>query len=258
MVDKDENVGNSNRKKILCLFDVDGPLTKSRGRITPEMSTFMESLKDRVDVGLVGGSDLPKIAEQVSRDGSEECLVKQFLFVFAQNGLVAYIDGVLRNQESIVKFVGEEKLQTLINFCLRYLSEVKLPCKRGNFIEFRSGMINVCPVGRSCSQAEREAFAEYDKQHKIREALVEALRKQFGEYGLNFAIGGQISIDIFPQGWDKTYCLQFVSGYQEIHFFGDKTGPGGNDHEIFEHERTIGHTVTSPEHTKQLLTQLFF
>jgi hypothetical protein len=36
--------------------------------------------------------------------------------------------------------------------------------------------------------------------------------------------------------WDKTYCLKFVEEkkYEEIHFFGDKTSPGGNDHEIFE------------------------
>lgn len=36
--------------------------------------------------------------------------------------------------------------------------------------------------------------------------------------------------------WDKTYCLRFVEGkgYDEIHFFGDKTTPGGNDYEIFE------------------------
>ena len=27
-----------------------------------------------------------------------------------------------------------------------------------------------------------------------------------------------------PQGWDKTYCLQFVKAdFDEIHFFGDKT-----------------------------------
>lgn len=26
------------------------------------------------------------------------------------------------------------------------------------------------------------------------------------------------------QGWDKTYCLQFLeSDFDEIHFFGDKT-----------------------------------
>ena len=29
---------------------------------------------------------------------------------------------------------------------------------------------------------------------------------------------------VAAQGWDKTYCLQFVrEDYDEIHFFGDKT-----------------------------------
>ena len=34
---------------------------------------------------------------------------------------------------------------------------------RGTFIEFRNGLINVCPIGRSCSQEERIQFNEYDK-----------------------------------------------------------------------------------------------
>lgn len=54
--------------------------------------------------------------------------------------------------------------------------------------------------------------------------MVETLRKEFGDLGLIYSIGGQISFDVFPIGWDKTYCLQFVEGeFDEIHFFGDKT-----------------------------------
>lgn len=39
--------------------------------------------------------------------------------------------------------------------------------------------------------------------------------------------GGQISIDVFPDGWDKRYCLRHVEndGYKTIYFFGDKTMP---------------------------------
>jgi len=41
--------------------------------------------------------------------------------------------------------------------------------------------------------------------------------------------GGQISFDVFPEGWDKRYCLQhlFTEGnsFTEVHFFGDKTFP---------------------------------
>ena len=51
------------------------------------------------------------------------------------------------------------------------------------------------------------------------------LKEKFPDYGLTFSIGGEISFDIFPNGWDKTYCLRHVAdeGFSEIHFFGDKT-----------------------------------
>ena len=85
--------------------------------------------------------------------------------------------------------MGEERLQTFINFALGYMSNIKLPVKRGTFIEFRTGLINVCPVGRSCSQAEREQFNEYDKEHKIRDTFVIALKEKFPDLGLEYCIG---------------------------------------------------------------------
>lgn len=123
-------------------------------------------------------------------------------------------------------------------------------------------MLNISPIGRQCSREERNDFEEFDKVHKIREKMVGELVKHFGAgtpYNLQFSIGGQISFDVFPIGWDKTYCLQFVEneGFEEIHFFGDKTYVGGNDYEIFKDARVIGHTVTSWEHTRDLCRQLF-
>ena len=59
----------------------------------------------------------------------------------------------------------------------------------------------------------------------MRAAFVKVLQERFADYGLTFSIGGQISFDIFPNGWDKTYALGHVEkeGFEEIHFFGDKT-----------------------------------
>lgn len=34
---------------------------------------------------------------------------------------------------------------------------------RGTFIEFRNGMLNVSPIGRSCSHEERKEFFELDQ-----------------------------------------------------------------------------------------------
>jgi phosphomannomutase len=59
----------------------------------------------------------------------------------------------------------------------------------------------------------------------VRPAFVKVLQEKFADYGLTFAIGGQISFDVFPNGWNKTYALRHVEneGFEEIHFFGDKT-----------------------------------
>ncbi|XP_041473321.1 phosphomannomutase-like isoform X1 [Lytechinus variegatus] len=238
----------------IILFDVDGTLTAARKVIEPDMVSFLGNLMRKYPVGLVGGSDLAKIEEQM---GGRDRL-NMFDFVFAENGLVALANGEIIATESIQKFMGEDKIQELINFSLGYLSGVKLPRKRGTFIEFRNGMLNICPIGRSCSYEERGEFSEFDKQHGVRTTMVEALRKEFTKDGLVFSIGGQISIDAFPTGWDKTYCLRFVEkDFKEIYFFGDKTYKGGNDHEIFEDSRTKGFTVVSPEDTKKQVCQLF-
>jgi len=164
---------------------------------------------------------------------------------------VAYKNGEQFHNQSILEFLGEDRLQVLLGFCLRYIADLTLPKKRGTFVEFRQGMLNVSPIGRNCSQEERDEFEKFDKEHNIRETMIEVLQENFKDFGLTFAVGGQISFDIYPQGWDKRYCLQFVEqdGFNDIHFFGDKTYPGGNDFEIFEDSRTKGHTVTNPDDT---------
>lgn len=144
---------------------------------------------------------------------------------------------------------------------MKYISELILPFKRGTFLEFRNGMMNVCPIGRQCTTEERFTFNQYDNKHQIRVKMIETLRKEFNDIDLTYSIGGQISFDVFPRGWDKTFALRHVTkpgkNYKEIHFFGDKTDAGGNDHEIYNDPRTIGHKVASPDDTKRILSEIF-
>lgn len=240
-------------KKIICLFDVDGTLTEPRQVIKPHIEKFLsETVNKEFDIAVVGGSDLSKVQEQLGGDS----IFKKYKYVFAENGLTAYAEGKKLPTETIQSMMGEEVLQNLINFCLKYISELQLPFKRGTFIEFRTGMLNVSPVGRNCNQKERLQFYEYDLENQVRQKFIQALKKEFSEVPLTYSIGGQISFDVFPIGWDKTYCLRHVQGYDEIHFFGDKTMEGGNDHEIFESDLTIGHRVTCPEDTVNQLKVL--
>lgn len=243
------------RSKVLYLFDVDGTLTAPMKVISQEMKSFLfDELKPRATIGLVGGSDFGKISKQMGG----ESIANFFDHVFSENGLIYYRNAELISSQSMVRHLGEGPMQKFINFCLKYMSDITLPVKRGNFIEFRTGMLNISPIGRSCSQQERDQFVEYDKEHKIRQNFVQAMKDAFGDAGLKFSIGGQISIDVFPVGWDKTYCLKHLEehAFEVIHFFGDKTQPGGNDHEIYNDSRTIGHSVASPEDTKRQITEL--
>ena len=142
-----------------------------------------------------------------------------------------------------------------------YISDLNLPIKRGTFVEFRNGLINICPVGRSCSQEQRIQFNQLDLEQGIRKKFVEVLNEKFPEnsFGLHFAIGGQISIDAFPTGWDKRFCLRHIEshGFKEIHFYGDRTEEGGNDYQLYADNRTLGHAVTSPNDTMTQLTEQF-
>lgn len=243
------------RPETLVLFDVDGTLSPSRKAASPEMLQLLAELKKKTAIGYVGGSDLAKQIEQLGDDAAKTL----FDFSFSENGATAFRKGKLICQESFIGYLGEERYKKLVNWTLKYLADIEIPVKRGTFIEFRSGMVNVSPIGRSCSYAERLEFVKMDEEGKIRENMVLAYKKEFADFGLQFSIGGQISIDIFPLGWDKTYCLRHIAGegFKEIHFFGDKTEKGGNDYEIFNDPSVIGHAVKSPEDTAAQLHKLF-
>ena len=135
-------------------------------------------------MGVVGGSDLAKAKEQLGED-----YVDIVDWAFPENGLNAFKDGKSIAVQSFKDFLGEEKLKKLINWILKYLSEIDIPVKRGTFIEFRAGMLNVSPIGRNCSQKERDDFEKYDEVHKIRSTMVSKLEAEFADYGLKYSIG---------------------------------------------------------------------
>jgi phosphomannomutase len=89
-------------------------------------------------------------------------------YVFSENGLVAHKGGEQIAVQSLKAHLGEDKLKRFINFVLHYIADLDIPIKRGTFIEFRNGMLNVSPIGRNCSQEERDAFEVFDKEAGVR------------------------------------------------------------------------------------------
>lgn len=241
---------------ILILFDVDGTLTLPRNKINIDMIMTLEKLKNikYIKIGFVGGSDLNKQIEQL---GKENLVL--FDYMFPENGLIAYKNQELFFQKSILDFFGEKNLQLFLNEVLFYLSKLELPQKRGTFIEYRTGLINISPIGRNCTQKERDNFEIFDKNNKIRENMINHLKNKFSNLDLVYSIGGQISFDVFPKGFDKTFCLNHIKdeNFKKIYFFGDKTFKGGNDYEIFTHKKVTGFSVSSYENTIKCINDLF-
>ena len=156
-------------------------------------------------------SSLSPPAARSSPAGSASCApagVSRFDWTFGQNGLEAFkgdekigetvrfpsppsapprISDLLHVSQSIRTQFSDDQLKELINFALHYFADLDIPVKRGTFVEFRSGMLNMSPIGRNCSQEERDAFEEYDKEAKVRETMVGIMREKFAHMDLTCA-----------------------------------------------------------------------
>ncbi|KAM0680373.1 Phosphomannomutase 1 [Glugoides intestinalis] len=237
------------KTEILFLFDIDGTLTPSRDTTTPEIQYMIKELRSRVSVGIVSGSDLLKQKEQIGPD-----VLDLFDYVFPENGAQYYDHGKLVHSCSLIEYLGEGNYKELVNKMLFLLSKSECPVKRGNFFELRDSMLNISPIGRSCTRKERHDFLEYDKVHCVRQKICDELKEDLSKMGMRSSIGGQISIDIFPLGWDKTLSLKNIK-QDKIFFFGDMVKEGGNDYEIYTHERVVGIAVTEPNDTFMKVNQ---
>ena len=83
------------------------------------------------------------------------------------------------------------------------------------------------------------------------------LEKHLPHLGLSYSIGGQISIDVFPKGWDKTYCLKHFPFYN-YWFVGDRCGHNGNDKEIYDllKAQNRAYKTTSPKETGEITKRI--
>ena len=114
------------QKRIIALFDVDQTLTPPRSTVRQNMLETLTKMQAKgIDFGIVSGSDLVKVREQMT-----PAITDAAHFCFAENGLDAYKLGVPLEKQSLNKHLGEDNLKRLVNFILHYIADLDIPIKR--------------------------------------------------------------------------------------------------------------------------------
>ena len=215
------------------IFDVDGTLTPSRLPMTKEFQEFFSEWVKKNKFYLVTGSDIEKLQEQMCYFDIEA----EALFTCCGNEMWIPDPHIVNISAYRVYENKFEPPEDLIKFLEHELEINDYPFeKTGNHIENRGSMVNFSPVGRNCSLEQRKEFFEWDNQVLERQRIAEIIPKICPE--LEAVLGGQISIDIYPRGNDKSQILEhikdrnIVTSKDDYVFLGDRTMEGGNDYPL--------------------------
>ena len=229
----------------IYLFDVDGTLTKPRQPMSPSMArAFSDLIGDNL-VYLVSGSDLKKLQEQVPTTILKNC---SGVFSSSANQLNIGADLIYKNELEVPPELSE--------FFKTFLEKSCYSTRTGAHVEARPGMINFSVIGRNASQEQRKAYNEWDSKNQERKRAAILLMAKF--HDLEATIGGEISVDIYPTGFDKRQSVEYLMQKHPDHricFFGDRTEKHGNDYSVVislrENDRV--HAVTSHLQTKEII-----
>jgi len=239
---------------VALLFDMDGTLTDARQPISNEVLEALRSTKTGIKRHLITGSDMTKIEEQIPKEN----LLELFGGVYTCNGTKVYncnldmddenlpIEPELIHKVTLRDHYSEADINHIVNVLLKAAANTHTKVKTGTFVEWRESQINFSVVGRNCTQSQREDYVRWDKKSGERKKIIDQLREEFKGWGLSFRLGGQISIDITREGWDKSYAFKNMTETpDQCVFFGDKICQDGNDLDIAM-KCAYYHNVDSP------------
>lgn len=245
----------------IFLFDVDGTLCESGKTITFQMALMLnELIKKNIQIGIVGGGTYEKIKHQLSDLVFPHYIFSECGSVYHKLNLTNTNTYTLINKNNLRLEPKYKQINQLVKLAMKFISEVDYLVS-GHFIDLRNGLVYVSMVGMVGTDEERENFINLDKIHSYRTKLIDILGNEAKSLGISdyidICLGGSVGIAIYPKKWNKTQVLEWIDGKSnQIHFFGDKYLPNGNDYELLSHKDITPHPVDSPEQTYSKLEEL--
>ena len=205
------------------IFDVDGTLTPSRGKIDEKFLKWFLEFNKWNNVYLVTGSDRYKTEEQIG-----ETLYAKVNAVYNSSGNTKHKKGVC-----VFNTRNLELPRDAYAFLLKKSISSKWEPKTGLHFDTRPGLLNFSILGRNATKAQRKKYVKFDNATNDRQIISDEFNKKFTKkFGLVSQVAGETGLDIIEIGKDKAMILKDFTFQDELVFFGDNIQPGGNDYGI--------------------------
>ena len=232
---------------IKYIFDVDGTLTPSRGKINEDFRLWFVDFCINNKVYLVTGSDYPKTVEQL---GEYLCRWPVCIFNCSGNDVWAKGKNICTNDWHMP--VEVEK------FLTQHLKDSKFVLRTGQHFDRRPGCVNFSILGRGATLRERQLYREWDIKTNERNLIVQQFREIFSP-DLEISAGGETGVDIYPRGANKSQIMKYFQVNDQLMFFGDRMDQFGNDRPLANEIAVAGGTnfhVTDWQETWKILKKI--
>ncbi len=209
--------------KVLA-FDLDGTLAESKQPIPKQIAKKLNSLLDTYTVAIVTGAKIEQVQTQVIDKLDNPVGLEIFSCSGATYDIYG-VNGLERIYEHTIKDDDRWKIQSEIESVARKLGHWQ-EVTHGEAFEYRGSQLTWSAMGQLAAVDVKSGF---DPDGSKRKQII----SQLNLVGFDVRIGGLTSIDVSLEGYDKGYAIQVLgkSGFKldEIIYFGDQFGPGGND-----------------------------
>jgi len=240
---------------MIYIFDVDGTLTPSRGRMNDEFAEFFDKFVSNHECYLITGSDRDKTLEQIPKE-----IYDKFIEAYQCSG-----NHIFQADTEVYKndwTLPDPHYKWLLN----ELHESKFYSKSGDHFDQRVGLLNFSVLGRKGGIEGRAMYKQWDEHKKEREGIAKRFnerwyKQEWWDISADLVIAtvaGETGIDITPHMKGKEQIVENFDA-KDVMYFGDKTMPGGNDYSIaakLEREGGTVMAVNSWEDTYKCLQEI--